>query len=309
MTASLAQLIVGVADLAPVRKLWVERLGLEVVAESTGTDKELSRIWCQPDDAIAGQLVLGTPGASYGRIHFVQFAQPGTAIRAGAQTTDLCPKNIDVNCLAIEDRCAELMADGYTFRSAINNYTIGDVSAHEVQMPAHDETNVVLIEVEDWPISLSPQNYGAVTSFVVVVPDTAVEAKFFKSVFGHQELMHHRISGEAIEKTVGLPPGAALDMRLLGDSDELYGRVELITYEGVSGRNLFPAARAPATGILGCRFEVSDMDAFCEGAQNFGCNIKRLGQTDLLVGSGEIGVLNSPAGLAIEVLQLQQAGR
>jgi predicted enzyme related to lactoylglutathione lyase len=175
-------------------------------------------------------------------------------------------------------------------------------------MPAHDDTNVVFIEVEDWPIRLSAKHYGAVSSFVVVVPDTAAEAKFYKTVFGHQELMHHRISGAAIEKTVGLPSGAALDMRLLGDPQELYGRVELITYEGLQGRNLFPKACAPALGILGCRFEVDDMDAFCERVQNSGCEIERIGPTELLTGSGEMAALKSPAGLAIEVLQPLQDG-
>jgi len=309
MTASIAQLIVGVADMAPARSLWIDRFGLEVVTESSGADKELSRIWDLPDDAIAEQLLLRTPGAAHGWLHVVRFAEPLAPVRAGAQPIDLCPKNIDVNCIAIEDRCAELEASGHTFRSSVNDYSIGDVSAREVQMPAHDDVNVVLIEVEDWPIRLSARHYGAVTSFVVVVPDTAVEAEFYKAVFGHQQLMHHRISGEAIEKTVGLPPGAALDMRLLGEPDELYGRVELITYEGLSGGNLFPAARAPATGILGCRFEVSDMDVFCERARHCGCNVKRLGQVDLLVGAGEMSVLKSPAGLAIEVLQPKQAGR
>ena len=46
----------------------------------------------------------------------------------------------------------------------------------------------------------------------------------------------------------GLLMGAALNMRLCGDDDNLFGRIELVSYEGVTSDNLFPAARPPATG-------------------------------------------------------------
>ena len=45
-------------------------------------------------------------------------------------------------------------------------------------------------------------------------------------------------------------------MRLLGKEQKFFGRVELITYENCAGKDLFAAARPPATGILGCGFRV-----------------------------------------------------
>ena len=106
---------------------------------------------------------------------------------------------------------AELRQAGYTFRSAISDYEIGDIHAREVQMPAHDAINVVLAEIlsEGYDIDFSPAGCGAVTSFVVIVPDGRAEANFYRSVFELDEVMHHRITGPAIEQVVGLPPGAA----------------------------------------------------------------------------------------------------
>jgi catechol 2,3-dioxygenase-like lactoylglutathione lyase family enzyme len=304
MISPVAHIVVAVADMGPVEKLWCGHFGLELVARSYGPDQGLSRIWGLADDAIAGQLLLRTPGAQSGWLHFVQFRQPGRPVREGAKNTDLCPKNLDVNCVDIESRVAELGQDGFEFRSEVSDYSFDDISAREVQMPAHDDTNVVLIEVMDWPISLSSKNYGGVSSFVITVPDTGVEAEFFTALFGHEQLMHHRISGEAIEKVIGLPPGAALDMRVLGDPEDYYGRLELITYEGLRGENLFPLACPPALGALLCRFAVANADALLSVAAERGWQADDYGNAALLFGKARLVSLRSPAGFTLEAFQL-----
>ncbi|MEE4184806.1 MAG: hypothetical protein V2J12_03450 [Gammaproteobacteria bacterium] len=302
---SIAHLFVGVADMNPVRELWVQRFGLETVAELTGPDAELARLWGLPPDAIAAQLLLRTPGASSGWLHFVQFAVPAAPVRAAAQPTDLCPKNIDVNCVDMPARHAELAAAGYRFRSAISAYEIAGMQACEVQMPAHDDINVVLIEVADWPVQLSAQHFGAVTSFVSTVPDTAAEGRFYHALLGLEELLQHRIAGPAIEEVVGLPAGAALHMRLLGDPGEVYGRLELIAYEQIKGRDLYPRARPPALGILGCRFRTDNVLNLRERAVALGVPVTACGRFELLFGCVELIRLRSPAGLALEIFSMR----
>ncbi len=300
MISPIAHIVVGVADMGPVRKLWQHHFGLVEQASRRGPDPDLSRCWNLPDNAIAEQLLLRTPGARSGWLHFVRFNQPGAPVRRGAATTDRCPKNLDVNCTDMAERCKALAADGYVFRSAINEYDVGELSAREVQFSGHDHTNIVLIEVDNWPMKLSAQHYGGVSSLVVVVDDTAAEADFYRCLFGHEQLMHHRISGKAIEDTVGLPPGAALDMRLMGNPDEYYGRVELIAYEGARGADLFPLARPPALGTLGCRFAVDDPDAVMQQAELMGYVAIDHGVVNSLYGRSRLLRIQSPAGFTIE---------
>ena len=299
-----SDIIVGVADMQPVRELWVGHFGLEVVAEREGSDPALEALWGLPADSVSAQLLLGTPGALAGRLHFVQFAEPAAPVRSGAATTDLCPKNIDINCDDLPARVAELEAAGFRFRSAVSEYELDGITVREVQMAAHDDINVVLIEVPGWDMPMTAAGYGGVTSFVVTVPDTASEAAFYQQVFGHELLMHHRITGPEIEAVVGLPPGAALDMRLLGEPENLFGRVELITYEGINGNNLFPAARPPATGSLGARVSVRDLNGVLQRSRDAGITTTDHGVVDLLSCSGPLMSLSSPAGFAIEVIQL-----
>lgn len=300
---ALAQVALGVADLAPVRALWVGHFGLEVVAERAGPDAGLARLWGVEPERIAGQLLLRTPAATRGWLHFVQFNDPAPPVRAGAAPHDLCPKNIDVNCVDMEVRYAELAAAGVTFRSAISAYEIGDIVAREVQAPIHDDINLVLIEVDNWPIDLSPRNYGAVTSFVLAVPDIERESAFYREVLGLELLLEHRVAGEAIEKVVGLPPGAALLLRLLGGADQLYGRVELIEYEGMHGADRYPAARAPALGSLVGRFETDDLDALCARLKASGMPVRDCGTIELISGPARVAATDSPAGFGLELME------
>ena len=206
-----------------MRDLWVKRFGLDIVAECAGSDPELERLWGLAPGQVAGQLLLRTPGAASGWLHFVAFNDPEPPVRQGAAPHDYCPKNIDVNCADMPARFDELTAAGLEFRSAVSEYAIDDLVVREVQAPVHDDINLVLIEVLDWPIALSSQHYGAVTSFVLAVPDLDAESRFYADALGLDAVLEHRAAGEAIEKLIGLPPGAGLRLRIMGCEQQLFG--------------------------------------------------------------------------------------
>jgi len=302
---NIAYVTVGVTDMRAVRRLWIEQLGMEVVACRMGPDAELAKLWGIPADQFVEQLLLRTPGANTGLLHFVQFRDPAEAVRKGAATTDLGPKNLDINCTAMPARVERLRQAGYSFRSAIGEYEIDGIEAREVQMPAHDDINVVLIEVlsSGFEVDYSPAGYAALTSFVVIVPDVELEAAFYRLMFGMHSIVTHKLSGPAIEMAAGLPPGTILDLHLLGCPDNLFGRMELIEYRGVTGDNRFTRAKAPATGILGCGFSVNSLDSFVARANAQNVSILRSVEADTIFATGPMVELQSPAGLQIRVGQ------
>ena len=305
MVDAIAHVTVGVADLQSVFDLWIDRFGFEIVARRTGPDPDLGRLWGIPADSFAEQVLIRTPGAAAGWLLFVQFTDPDPPVRNGAAATDLGPKNLDVNCHDMPLRFTQLQALGYTFRSDIVEYRVGDIHAREVQMPGHDDTNIVLIETlsDGFEIEFSPTGYGGVTSFVVVVPDTRVEAAFYREIFGFDEIMYHRLTGSAIEKAIGLPEGTALEMRLMGREAHIFGRMELIAYEALKGKDRFLLARPPALGTLQCGFAVESVRKILERAQAAGLVYSEVRDLDTIYGAGHMGILSSPAGLRIEVYQ------
>jgi catechol 2,3-dioxygenase-like lactoylglutathione lyase family enzyme len=305
MIDAIAHVTVGVASLDPVFDLWIDRFGLEVVARRRGADPGLGALWDIPAELIADQVLIRTPGAETGWLHFIEFSEPGEPARAGAAPTDLGPKNIDVNCVDMPAKYLDLEAAGCRFRSTVSEYEVDGIHAREVQMPSHDDVNVVLIEVLSggFEMNFSSQGYAAVTSFVVIVPDTKIEAGIYAELFGLDELMHHRIAGPAIEKAIGLPKGAALDMRLMGREDQFFGRVELIAYQDLPGADRFQLAKPPAPGILGCTFAVTSLDRFVTHAENKDFRVVVNDPVETLFGSGPMCSLSSPAGLRIDVFE------
>jgi len=290
--------------MAAAERLWVDLLGLEIVARHKEPDPELAKLWKLPAAQIIDQLLVRTPGSETGQLHFVQFNEPGEPVRRGAAPTDLGAKSIDVNCTGMPELVAKLREAGYSFRSDISEYEVGDIRAREVQMPGHDDINVVFIEIlsKGFEVNYSPEGFAAMTSFVVIVPDTLTESKFYQDMFGFEELMHHQISGAGIEEAVGLPKGTVLDMRLCGATDNLFGRMELIEYEGINGENLFVRAEPPATGILRCGFVVDSAGEFLARAEQQGLAPGQGLVADTIVGNHRVYEITSPAGLRIEVL-------
>ena len=69
---------------------------------------------------------------------------------------------------------------------------------------------------------------------------------FLEQVLGLEETSYHRFAGPEVERTIGLPAGAGLDIRIFGDPAYAYGRLEIVQYEGVTGADLYPRARPPA---------------------------------------------------------------
>ncbi len=303
--SGIAYVSVAVADMQPVRDLWIDQFGMDIVARREGPDPDLAQSWGIDANRIVEQLLLETPGAATGRLHFVEISNPGSAIRADAEPYDLGAKNIDVNCTDLPGIMARLKAAGYSFRSDIVEYNIEGIHVREVQMPAHDGLNIAFIEVlsEGFETPYTDKGCAAVTSFVVSVEDTVSEAEFYKSVFGFEEIMYHQLSGPDIETAIGLPQGAAVHMRLCGNTDNMFGRMELINYEGLNGTNRFATARPPAAGILYCGFVVESMDSFVAAAAAQNIAMTEPKQIDAIYGAGRIASLASPAGLRIEVLE------
>lgn len=300
---AISHITVGVASLAEALAFWCGPLGLEVLARRDGPDADLARLFGLAPGRIRAQALVGTPGVTAGRLHFVEFDPPGLCVREDARPTDLGPKSLDVACRDIVARQAELRRLGFTFRSEISDYRVGEIEARETQMPAHDATNIVLIETRGESLALSARGYGAVTSFVVIVPDTRRDATCLGEVLGLEELMHHRISGAGIERAVGLPPGTALDLRLLGSAEERYGRLELIQYEGLLGTDRFARARPPARGSLHCALRVAGLAGVARRAAALGALLERCGRLDTIVGAGEMARLSLPSGLRLDLLE------
>ena len=305
MPSSISTIAIGVENLNSALDLWVDTFDLELVKKITGLDENLATLWGIDPDNIRTQALVRTPGVEIGQLHLVEFKTPNDPVRKDANSTDLGPKNLDLSCKDLPKKYDELQQMGYSFRSKYIEYRIETLQADviEVQMPGHDETNIVFMEWLEEKIKLSAKGYGGITSLVVIVPDTAREGKFYSDLFNLKETLHEELFGEHIEKMIGLPQGGGLNLRLLsGDEKDRYGTVEIISYVGASNQvNRFKLASPPALGVLHCSFLTNSMKAFTQKAKTIGVDLAHFGDLNLIYGNGPVCSLRSPAGLRIDV--------
>jgi catechol 2,3-dioxygenase-like lactoylglutathione lyase family enzyme len=300
--------VISVADLDQALGLWQERFGLELVARRQGSDPGLARVWGIGAGEIIDQALLRTPGMEQGGVHLVRFRVPGPAVRENAAPTDLVPKSVDIATRDLPARYAELTEAGYKFRSPIGKFVTENVVVHEVHLPGPDAVNFVFLEQEGHPEPVSPKGYGVMPQIVAISPDNKLEKAFFEGVMGLRETSYNRFSGPEVEKTIGLPKGAGLDIRIFGDPGYDYGRLEIVQYEGAKSADLYPRARPPARGMLSVTYFVPDVGALLARATAAGAPRMRAapvdhGVVESIFGKSRMATLTSPAGLRIDFVE------
>ena len=303
-----AYVVISVTDLDQSLGLWQERFGLELVARRQGTDPGLAGAWGLADGEIVDQALLRTPGMEQGGVHLVRFRLPGPAVRENAAPTDLVPKSVDIATRDIQARYAELTAAGYKFRSPVGRLVTQNAVVHEVHMPGPESMNFVFVEQEGHPEPVSPKGYGVMPQMVAISPDNKLEKAFFEQVLGLKETSYNRFSGPEVERTIGLPQGAGLDIRIFGDPAYDYGRLEIVQYEGAKSADLYPRAKPPARGMLSVTYFVPDVGAILARATSANAPRMRAAPVDhgvvrTIFGESRMAMLTSPAGLRIDLVE------
>lgn len=307
---SWSSVTVGVANLDKALELWVGTFGFSTLATRDGEDTELAALWRILPSDIRRQALLGMSGSRYGRLHLVEFTEPGPAVREGAQTFDLCPKNLDIYVRDLPARVKEMQADGYTFRNAEPSEVVAPDGTRfrEIQLPAHDEINIVLLEVLDLKkgpgeMAFSEQGFAGIGPLIAIVGHAATERDFYAHVMGFDMLSDNVLEGPEIERMIGLPPGSGLDVSIWGKADVPLGQIEVIEYRGTKGNDLYPVTVPTQLGILHVSYKVPDLAAFKQKLHSSGINAVARDYREVIYGSGPFIRFRTPSGMNIEAFE------
>ena len=296
---------IGVADLASVLSFWQGEFGFEVADHHDGPDASLSALWTIGPGEIRGQARLTTPGLDHGQLHFVEFAQPGRAVRAGARAYDLAPKNLDVYVRDLPARFETMKAAGFHFRAE----TYSEVTApdgtrfREIHLTGHDAINIVLLELLDETLDFSDMGAAGIGFAIQTIRDGKAEREFYLSVLGLDLITENLFDGPEIEKMVGLPKGAGLDVSIVGDKASRYGQVELVEYQQVAGTDLYPRAKPPACGLLHLNYQVPDLAPLKDRLQDNKTPFVEFDIASPLFPKGEGLHINTPAGFGLYIFE------
>jgi catechol 2,3-dioxygenase-like lactoylglutathione lyase family enzyme len=296
---------VGVADMDAALGLWVRTFGMTIVGERNGDDPDQAETWGIAADDIERQVLLATVDNELGRIHLVQFRNPDPPVRSGAEVYDLLPKNLDVYVDNMPRRFGQLMKQGYDFRTkSYSEVTAPDgTEFREIHMPAHDDINVVLLEVVGVERPVTSRGFGGIGPLIYIVPDAPKEKAFVESVLQLEKLNDNLLKGPEIERMVGLPPGAGLDVSIWGRQGNDFGDLEIIEYQGVRGTDRYPLARPKSLGVLHVSYVVDNARDLRRRLEQAGVSLREHGVRSTLLASGMVFSFTTPAGLRIEVIE------
>ena len=300
-----SSITVGVADLELAMNYWVDQFGFEIVRTQEAPDSGHARLWGIAPEDIIKQVLLRSPTLDHGNLHLVQFANAEKAVRDGAQSFDLAPKNLDIYVDNLPKKFEELKRLGFSFRAeSYSEVTAEDGTRfREIHLDGHDSVNIVLLEILGEIKHGSENPSTGIGLAILTVPDIKLEREFFMTVLGLEHLSHNIFKGPEIEKMIGLPSGSSLDVSIVGNSNTHYGRIELVEYQGVKGKNLFPKAKPKATGILHINFTLSDTQNLSDHLRNHSTHFTEFQNISSFFGEGNVISFRTPAGLEIFVYQ------
>lgn len=296
---------IGVASLEKALDLWQGLFGFELHRHAFGPDPGLQSYWGLTDQHIARQAVVGAPGQARGQLHLVEFTPQKPSIRHNASVFDRCAKNLDIYVDDLPKRLEALRSAGVEFRTRHYHEIIAPsgVRFREIHMPAHDDLNVVLLQLLDAAIPVSHTGFGGVGPLVTIVDDVSKESGFYQEVL-NLDLQHDNVlSGPDIEQMIGLPCGAALKVVIWGEQGHHHGQVEIINYEGTVGRDLFAAARPGDRGIFQLGFQVTDLSGVQHTLERLEHPFEHRRLESDFRGAKTSIITRSPAGLRIEITQ------
>ena len=293
---------IGTADMEGALDFWVGRLGFECVARAEGDDPGLREHWGLADRQIARQAMVRSAGAENGGMHLVEWDAAADSVRAEAQVFDLCPKNLDIYVDDLPARMAQLVDQGVVFRNEHYSEAVSPDGVHfrEIHLAGHDDINIVLLQVIGSDTPIPPTGFSGVGPLVCIVREPTEEKRFYEQVVGLKLSHDNILAGPDIEQMIGLPAGCALEVSIWAEPGQPLGEVELVTYEGTDGADLYPRARPGARGVTHLNWQVDDIEAFAAHLIAHGVRHSASTINGSLIQSRASLIFHSPAGLRLE---------
>ncbi|WP_291076175.1 VOC family protein [Hyphomonas sp.] len=230
----------------------------------------LKVLWNLPSTATGEEYVFANIGAQRGFIRLVQLeGVEQEMIRVDDRPWDTGGYfDFNVRVAGLWALREKMIARGWQGDSAPIQYTFGPFEVIEWIARGHDGVRVAFIErlnpeLEGWPdLKIMSRTFNATQT----VRDMDTARAFFQGVLGMQTYLEHVGASEVPGPNVlGLPHEAAAEIDrivyILHPQGVNEGSVELLAFDGASGRDLSGHAKPANIGLSVLRYPVADLEA------------------------------------------------
>lgn len=258
--------VVSVRDLDASARLFREIGGFEEMARGELDEAEMD--YWRVDDAEGGEfLLLRAPGSDHAYLRFVRFdGVSQKPIRAGARAWDTGGYfSLMMRARNLDSIYAEALKLGWLSESEPVQFEFPPYQLANVVLKGPHGVNIALYERlsppldEFWDFNRLSQPFNAMQ----MVADMESADAFFTEVLG----MEHFWSGDYLDpepgpNNFGLPQNLTTEIprrtSILQPQPGETGRLELMQFVGLDGRDLSGRAKPPNLGIISIRYPVDD---------------------------------------------------
>ena len=261
--------VVSVRDLDAVAAFFEQVAGYETIGGGT-VDSGMLAYYRLPAAASARYRLLRKPGTTAGYLRLLRFdnvrQQP---IRIGARAWDtggffsLMTRGRNLGLLY-----DEALAMGWHAESEPVQFDFGDIKLRNVVLKGPDGINIAVYEritppLANWPaFDRLTQPFNAMQ----MVRDADAAYAFYKEVLGFEVFWRGDYLDPApATNNFGIPQNLVTEVprrtAIMYPVPGETGRVEVMQFQGLDGRDVSSRAVPPNLGILSLRFPVGDLDA------------------------------------------------
>ncbi len=304
--------VLSVADTAAWEQVLTEVGGWEVVRRGAG-DVAWLELWQLPATARYAEVLMRNPGTETGYIRLVSFrGVPQVQMRSNGQTWETGGIfDLNVRVTDVAARFDELQARGWQGFGDPVRFTFGPFMVREWLGRGPDGIVFALIQREEPPLEGWPELRRFSRSFnsTQVVADLDASLRFYVDVLGFEIYVEtegpsdtpgpnvlglpHNLVTEVSRRTVIVHPTGGND-----------GSVELIQFDGLTGRDFSALAKPPNLGVLTLRFPVADLLAVGERLIGGGFEPEARGRAPLApYGEVEVLAVRGPNGEWLEFFE------
>ena len=263
------EVVLSVRDLDQAARFFIEVGGFETVSRGAMSDSELA-YWQLGEEVSAEHLLLRARGTDHGYLRFVRYdGAEQRAVRVGARAWDSGGYfSIMMRAKYLDRVYADALALGWHAESEPVRFDFPPSVLANVVLKGPDGINIALYErlapplEAFWDFERLSQPFNAMQ----MVADIEPADEFFTGLLGMQHFWADDfLDPEPGPNNFGLPQNLTTEIprrtRILSASPGETGRLELMQFVGLDGRNLAERAAPPNLGILSVRYEVADADA------------------------------------------------
>ncbi len=311
--------LLSVRDPQQAARLFIDIGGFEVIAEGRMDHQEIN-YWQLSGEVTGDFLLLRAPGTDHGFLRFVRFNDVGQRpVRVGARAWDTGGYfSLMMRARELDAVYADALALGWLAESEPVQFVFPPSVLGNVVLKGPDGINIALYERLEpsldafWQFERLSQPFNAMQ----MVADIEHADAFFTDVLG----MEHFWAGDFLDpepgpNNFGLPQNLTTEIprrtRILQARPGETGRLELMQFAGLDGRELGERAQPPNLGILSVRYPVPDIDAARARIEAAGAAVWRGPAVLELPPYGAVNILalRAPDGAIVELFSPVDADR